>query len=256
LSAPVYHLARLRDGIKPFRLYWFATLSSTNDHAAKLRRQGTLYAPAVVLTSRQTRGRGRGGNTWFSAGGSITVTFALPIDDRIMPWQLPLIAGLAARHAAAELARDNGVQLKWPNDLLYGGRKLAGLLCERVDKVDLIGLGLNVNLNPSDAPPALADRLTSLSKISGQAFDMAEALIVVAQHLRLLLSRAAEQPFSQILREYDSHHALIGRKVSVHVHDDQPLITGKVEGLDDMGRLLVRGRTELHHVIAGQVRWE
>lgn len=256
MPAPTFRLARLREGLKPFRLYWFATLASTNDQAAELRRRGELYAPAVVLTGRQTRGRGRGENRWFSAGGSLTVTFALPIDDRILPYQLPLLAGLATRNATAELTGDNGIQLKWPNDLLYGGRKLAGLLCERVERADLIGVGLNVNLNPADAPPHLADRITSLALIRKQPLDLTETLILTARHLRQLLQRATEQPFAELLREYDSHHALVGQKVSVVVHEGQPPLVGKVEGLDEIGRLILRNRQGQHRVIAGQVSWQ
>src|SRR5947207_1295155 len=120
-----FQLARLRDALRPFRLHWFPTLGSTNAHAAAMRRRGDLYAPAVVLTGRQTAGRGRGENTWWSGGagaGCITVTFVLPADGQIAPHQIPLIAGMAVRTAAALLAGDDGIQLKWPNDLLYQGR--------------------------------------------------------------------------------------------------------------------------------------
>lgn len=248
-----FNLARLRDGVKPFRVHWFARLGSTNDRAAVMRRAGDLYAPAIVLAGKQTRGRGRGDNVWHSAGGSLTVTFALPIDPQLAPHQLPLIAGLAARNAVAELTGDNGVQLKWPNDLVYGQQKVGGLLCERIDKADLIGLGLNVNLEPAEAPLPLRQRITSLRAIARRPIDMTLTLITVAGHLRSMLARGAERPFGEILREYDSHHSLIGRRVSVIVNVDEPPITGKVEGLDEMGRLIVRDRGERHAIIAGHV---
>ena len=78
---------------------------------------------------------------WWSGPGCVTFTFVLPIGGEVQPHQIPLVAGLAVRNAAAELCGDDGIQLKWPNDVLYEGRKLAGLLCERVEKADLIGLG-------------------------------------------------------------------------------------------------------------------
>ena len=249
-----FNLARLRDGLKPFRLSWFPRLRSTNDQAAAMRRSGALFAPAVVLAGRQTAGRGRGSNTWWSAGGSLTVTFALPVDEGIAPHHLPLIAGLAARNAAAELSGDNGVQLKWPNDLLYGGRKLGGLLCERIDKADLIGLGLNVNLDAATAPLHLRERVISLATIASRPLDMTAVLIGVAQHLRQMLAHGAERPFAEVLRDYDSHHALIGRRVSVAVNEGEAPLSGRVEGLDGMGRLLLRSRNRLHHIISGQVR--
>jgi len=247
-----FELARLREQIKPFRLYWYPRLCSTNDQAAALRKRGELFAPAIVLTGHQMAGRGRGTNTWWSSDGSLTVTFVLPVDSQIAPHQLPLIAGLAARNAAVELTGDARIQLKWPNDLLYGWRKLGGLLCERVLKADLIGLGLNVNLDPRRAPKNLRDRIVSLSQIKGESLDVTHVLSTVTSHLRLTLARAASHPVVALLREYDAHHALIGRAVTVAGNDGR--ISGRCEGLDDIGRLLLRSRSRKHYIIAGEVQ--
>jgi biotin-(acetyl-CoA carboxylase) ligase len=124
-----------------------------------------------------------------------------------------------------------------------------------VHKADLVGLGLNVNLDPRNAPAALRERITSLATIAGRTFDMTEALATVARHLRTTLLHRDERLFSHFLHEYDSHHALIGRRVSVIHHGDGPPSTGKCEGLDSTGRLLLRDRNRtLHRVIAGQVQ--
>jgi BirA family biotin operon repressor/biotin-[acetyl-CoA-carboxylase] ligase len=250
-----FNLARLRRQIKPFRLHWFPRVGSTSDHAARLRRRGDLYAPAVVLTGHQLMGRGRGGNAWWSGPGCLTVTFVFPIDEHLAPHQIPLISGVAVRQAAVELCGDDAVQLKWPNDLLHHGRKLAGLLCERVHKADLVGLGLNVNLEPRRAPKPLRETLTSLSVIAGRELDMTDALATVARRLHHLVTRRDEYPFAQLLRDYDANHSLIGRRVTVFGGGtDGAVVTGRVEGLDGTGRLLLRDRGTLHRVIAGQVR--
>ena len=249
-----FDLERLRAALKPFRLHWFPTLGSTNDHAAELRRRGELFAPAVVLAGEQTAGRGRGAHVWWSGPGCITVTFVLPTVDHVEPHQLPLVAGLAVRNAAARITGDDGIQLKWPNDLLYGGRKLAGLLCERVDKADLVGLGLNVNVDPTSAPAPIRDRVTSLSHVAGRTFDLTGALSAVAAELRRTIEHQADRPFPLLLREYDAHHALVGRTVSVVDGADSAAVTGRCEGLDEMGRLLLRSRGGLHRIISGQVR--
>jgi BirA family biotin operon repressor/biotin-[acetyl-CoA-carboxylase] ligase len=253
-SKKAFHLDRLRREIKPLRLYWFPRLRSTNDHAAALRKRGELFAPAMVLTGCQTAGRGRGGNSWWSQPGVLTVTFAFPVDDQIGPAQLPLVAGLAVREAAASLAPGANVQLKWPNDLLVDWRKLAGLLCERIHKADLVGVGLNVNVSPADVPAPLRDKVVSLSDVVGHAMDMTTVLITLSRHLHAMLAHQNERSFAQLLRQYDEHHALIGRRVSVWSGPDEPPISGKCEGLDRMGRLLLRDRRTLHHVIAGQVQ--
>src|SRR5882724_11570528 len=118
-----FHLDTLRKTIRPFRLHWFPRLRSTNDHATLLRKRGELFAPAIVLTGCQIAGRGRGGNSWWSQPGVLTVTFVFPINEQIAPHQLPLLAGLAVRDTTAALLPAPSIKLKWPNDLLVEGRK-------------------------------------------------------------------------------------------------------------------------------------
>ncbi len=252
-----YRLADLRRHLRPFRLHWFPRLRSTSTHAAALRRRGELFAPAVVLTGHQLAGRGRGSNTWWSGRGSLTVTFALAADESLAPHHVPLLAGLAVRAAAAELAGTaaaDDVQLKWPNDLLWRGRKLAGLLCERVDKADLVGVGLNVNCDAADVPAELRDRVTSLNAVAGRPVDLTDAVVAVGRHLHRALAHRDAGTFAAALREYDRHHALVGRRVTVTGGPGEPVVSGRCEGLDDTGRLLLRDRRTVHRVIAGQVR--
>jgi len=253
MDAHTLQLSRLRTGIKPFRLYWFSRLRSTNDQAARLRKAGELFAPALVATSHQIAGRGRGGKSWWSARGCLTVTFVIPIGTMLAPYQLPLVAGLAVRDAAAELSGDDAIFLKWPNDLLHNGRKLAGLLCERIHKADLIGLGLNVNVDPRQAPRPLRDSIAALSQIAGGLLDTTDVLIAVTRHLHAMLRRCEERPFSHLLHEYDAHHALRGKRVRVADALDGSVIAGRCEGLDEMGRLLLRDGRTLHHVMTGEV---
>ncbi len=251
---PIFDLQTLRRDLKPFRLHWFPRLRSTNDHAAILRKRGDLFAPAVVLTGHQLAGRGRGSNTWWSGAGSLTVTFVLPVDEHLAAHHVPLIAGLAVRNAAAELAGDDEIQLKWPNDLLCKNRKLAGLLCERVHKADLIGIGMNLNVDLSKLPGALRDRVTSLNVIRGEPIDATTALVTLGQQLHLMLSNRDDQSFAALMNEYDRHHALRGRRVTVTNAPGEPPVSGKCEGLDETGRLLLRDRKRLHRVIAGHVQ--
>src|SRR5580704_13239320 len=114
-----FRIAELRGALKPFRLYWFPRVRSTNDHAALLRKRRRLFAPAVILTGRQIAGRGRGTNSWWSSAGVLTATFALPIEERLLPQELPLIAGLAVRNVAVAMTGDRAIELKWPNDVLH-----------------------------------------------------------------------------------------------------------------------------------------
>jgi BirA family biotin operon repressor/biotin-[acetyl-CoA-carboxylase] ligase len=248
-----FSIAALRPGVRPFHLHWFPRLRSTNDHAAVMRKRGELFAPAIVLTGHQLAGRGRGSNTWWSGPGSLTVTFAMAANESIAPQQVPLLAGLAVRNAAAELTGDASVQLKWPNDLLFEDRKLAGLLCERLDRVDLIGLGLNINMKAGDPPRALRNRVTSLSQIVGRPLDQSAALAAIARHLHATLSRTGERPFAEALAEYNRYHCLVGRRIAVTGIPGEPRIDGVCRGMDSVGRLVVRCPDGLRHIIAGHV---
>jgi BirA family biotin operon repressor/biotin-[acetyl-CoA-carboxylase] ligase len=248
-----FNLTKLRAGLKPFRLYWYPRLRSTNDHAAWMRKRGQLFAPAIVLTGHQTAGRGRGGNTWWSAPGMLTVTFAFPIEEHLLPHQLSLVAGLAARNAAAELSGEPTIGLKWPNDIVHDGGKLAGLLCERIHHVDLIGLGMNINVDPQEAPRSLRSRITSLYAIAGHALDMTDALLTIARHMHETLSRRNQRLFRALLNEYHEHHALLGQSIKVLSDEHHPPIVGQCMGLDDMGRLLVQDSSGLRRITVGHV---
>jgi BirA family transcriptional regulator, biotin operon repressor / biotin---[acetyl-CoA-carboxylase] ligase len=252
-STGSFELAKLRTGLKPYRLYFFPRLRSTNEHAAKMRRAAKLFAPAAVLTTRQIAGRGRGKNNWWSAPGVLTVTFAIPLHERLSPHELPLIAGLSLRDAVAEITAEDQILLKWPNDLLHNHRKLAGLLCERISNVDLIGIGLNVNVNPTDAPSDLREQITSLSSIAQRPFNMTDVLIAITRHLRHNLRRRMEIPFSSFVREYSRHDALINRRITVSPGGNEPPLTGIAGGIDSTGRLLLRQRGKIHRIVAGMV---
>jgi BirA family transcriptional regulator, biotin operon repressor / biotin---[acetyl-CoA-carboxylase] ligase len=252
-SHNAFRLQHLKAEVRPFRLHWFARLRSTNDYAAALRKRAELYAPAIVLAGRQTAGRGRGNNSWWSRPGCITVTFALPVESALAAAELPLVAGLAIRNAAVELTGDQTIGLKWPNDVYRGGRKLAGLLCERVNYADLVGIGINVNLASSEAPAALRKTLTSLSEIAGRPLDCTDALICIASHVRTLLLRRGEKTFGEFLRAYRQHDVLRGKRISVRCSADELPMRGECQGIDSTGRLVLKVRGRQHHIIAGHV---
>src|SRR5690606_23376948 len=188
--------------LRPMRLHWVARVGSTNTYAARLRRAKRLYAPAVVLTGHQIAGRGRGGNTWISGEGSVTTTLALPAASHLLPHQIPLAAGVAVREAAqavvdaADPSKSVYVQLKWPNDLLIAGAKVAGLLCERVDGVDLIGVGLNVNFSLDGVPAALRPKVTSLAQWLPALLDLTDVLLRVARGVHRTLSIESDVAFA------------------------------------------------------------
>jgi len=245
-----YRLTELRAALAPTTIYWFSRLGSTNTRAAAMARRDELSAPSIVLTGWQVAGRGRGTNTWWSSAGSLTATFAFRADLTRPAHHLPLLAGVIIRRTVAQVTGVTDVKLKWPNDLLHNGRKVCGMLCERVNGYDLIGVGLNVNLNVSAAPPLLRRRITSLSEITGRQTDQSQMLISLATAMRIGLSESPS--LETVLSEYNQHHLLAGRQVSVSNSDHQQL-SGFCIGLDPEGRLILKSGSKLHHIIAGNV---
>jgi len=251
--AAKFDLTRLKSQIKPFRLYWFPRLRSTNDHAARLRKRRELFAPAIVLTGKQVKGRGRGTNTWWSAPGSLTATFVLPIQDHLEPQQIPLLAGLVVRDVIADLTHESTIQLKWPNDVMYRDRKLAGLLCERIEKADLVGVGINANVVPGEGPKSLRKKITSMSLIARRSIDRNELVIALADGFARMISRDRERPFAAALKEYGRHHALVGRRVTVRSAGEDTSVSGVCSALDASGRLLLRSGGRMLRIVAGHV---
>lgn len=263
---PVYDRAQLEPALRPWRLHLVSRCASTSDLAARLRKQRKLYAPAVVVTPHQHRGRGRGSNVWRSDAGTLTATFVLPVDGAHPPHHLPILAGLALRDAVVTLfarfgvPREHTAWLKWPNDLMLEGedgtmRKLAGMLCERVDNADLIGIGLNVATDLTALPPDVQGRATSL-ELAGLKVSLSTVLLEIAR--QLLKATEIREPFAAVLRRYDTHHLLVGKRVEVRTPTDagETTLAGTCTGLDAQGRLLLSTPAGTERVVSGVVvRW-
>lgn len=251
-TCATYELARLRSEVKPFKLHWFPTLGSTNVHAAKMRREGRLLAPAIVLTGRQTAGRGRGSNVWHAPRGVITVSFVISAHDTLPPQHVPLIAGLAVRNAIADVGIAS-VGIKWPNDLWHDDRKVAGLLCERFGSIDVIGLGLNANLKPSALPRDLRQTTVSLHTLAGRPIDQTDLLIRLSAALRRSFADARTS-LAAVAEEWSRHDVLAGRRVRV-IRDGHLPLDGTALGIDASGRLKVRESAgQTHAFLSGTVR--
>ena len=231
-----------------FAVVRLAEIDSTSDEAARRLRAGTLAPPAVVVADVQTAGRGTRGRSWLStdAGGSLTATFALAVIDRPIH-HLPLLVGLAVRDALADLAgaaADSRLTIKWPNDVLLDGRKLCGILCERRDGADLIGVGVNLSLAAAALPPELCGRVASLDEVAATSRDA--TLAAIARRLGDLPPDLASR-----LADLRRHDSLRGRRVEVDTPTGR--VVGECDGIDAEGRLLVRAEGVTRRVVSGTV---
>lgn len=222
---------RRLSGLAEVRVY--PRLGSTNTQAERLVEAAELALPAAVLAARQTAGRGRGANTWYSDAGSLTVTFVLRAMPEIPSSELPLRVGLAARRAIAEWLPDGRLTVKWPNDLLADGRKLGGILCRRVRGAELIGIGINVSTDLSAAAEAVRRRAAAMAQFAELAPDRADVFLAVWRCLSAELAGAGPDWRTEINRV----HALAGRVVAVDT--GRGVVRGRCAGIDPAGRLLL-----------------
>jgi BirA family transcriptional regulator, biotin operon repressor / biotin---[acetyl-CoA-carboxylase] ligase len=256
-EARAYETPRLKASVGLMKVHYFSSLKSTSDHAICMRQQGRLFAPAMVLTSKQTSGRGRGDAIWHSPPGVMTVTFAVTPSKTLPPQWVPLVAGLCVIDVARQVGVTD-VQLKWPNDcwrwVAGEPRKIAGILCERRDNIDLIGIGLNVNLKTSQLTGRTRVTPGSLSDVVGP-LDMTDVLIVLARAIDRRLIRDDAPGEQHLLREFEQFDALRAKHVRViDQHAPQP-IQGTATGIDAKGRLCVQDQhtRATHKVVSGTI---
>jgi BirA family biotin operon repressor/biotin-[acetyl-CoA-carboxylase] ligase len=143
--------------------------------------------------------------------------------------------------------------LKWPNDLVVGHRKAAGLLCERLQQVDLIGVGVNVNASSREAPAQLRERITSLRELTGNVWDLTDVVREIGQDVPRVLSLESENSAREMLQEYSLHHWPTGKNIELMDTDRGPLIAGRCLGIDPHGRLLLKAEQGSHALLTGSI---
>lgn len=230
---------------------WQDETQSTNDDALAAAKAQAPHG-ALFGAETQTRGRGRRGSEWLSAPGA-GLWFSLLLRPELRAELLPglsLCAGLAVRAAVATRVAAP-VLVKWPNDVLAGGRKLAGILVESQisgAKIASVVIGIGINVTQTAFPPELADIATSLSLLSANAAAREELLADVLGQLEAELSRVANQGLAGLAEALRPHDALLGRQLRVDT------LLGVGSGIDAEGRLLVRpGSGPVVPVLSGHV---
>lgn len=224
---------------------------STNADLTSRAAAGEDIGGAVLLAEYQSAGRGRHGRSW-SAPARSQISMSVAVDTAgVSPvgwgW-LPLLTGLAVAQTVRDLGVDAG--LKWPNDVLVGDGKLAGILAEVSAPVVVIGLGLNVSFSEDERPDPNAVSLSML----GHNADRNELTIALLQTLstRLARWRAASGGDAQLAADYRSASSTIGSRVRAVLPGDSEIV-GVATGIDDAGRLLIDENGTTVTVSAGDV---
>lgn len=255
--------ASLRLGRFAGRVRYLAETGSTNDVASRLAAAGAPEGTTVVAAA-QTAGRGRIGRTWFSPpGAGLYFSFVLRPGaaagrgQSVKAVHLMTLAIGVALAEALRLATGLSVNLKWPNDLLVGRRKLGGILAEAVDIQSASGyvvVGCGLNLRTAVYPPDVAARATSIEAELGRSVERG---VVLAESLAAIEGRVADleaERFGVILSRWlELSPSATGTRVRWVTADGER--TGTTAGVDGDGALLLRTDRGVERVLAGDILW-
>jgi BirA family biotin operon repressor/biotin-[acetyl-CoA-carboxylase] ligase len=232
-----------------------SVLDSTQTRARELAETSGI-SPALVVADRQTAGRGRADNRWWTGEGSLA--FSLLIDPqqfgfppRAIP-RLSLAIGVALVDAIAPRLEGRPLGLRWPNDVYVGPRKLAGILVEVLpDGRHIIGVGLNSNNRACDAPAALCDTLTTLFDLTHRPHDHTELLLSIMENVEAALRQLGE-PVETLGQRFDL--LCLHRGDLLTVHQGSQTVTGRCAGIASDGALLLDGDVGRLQVTSGTLR--
>ncbi|MCW1883642.1 biotin--[acetyl-CoA-carboxylase] ligase [Luteolibacter flavescens] len=229
-----------------YRLDFREVTGSTNDDIRAAAQTGAR-AGLVIVAERQEAGRGRRGAAWVCPPGEGLAFSVLlrPSEPKALWPRLSLAAGLAV----AEGLDRHGVsaEVKWPNDVWIGGKKIAGILVEAGDDFVVVGIGINVGVTAF--PDALESSATSLALECGEAPGLPPVLASILERLPVWQSKIGKD-FDELLRNFRERCALTGKTVRLTCADG--IVTGNAVGIGDGGELLIRTADGVRRIVQAE----
>lgn len=240
------------------QVHYFETVESTNTLALEMGQAGAATG-TVLVAETQTKGRGRLGKAWCSPPGKglyCTVLLRPEISVHHLP-RITLAAGLAAARAIDELSgQQSGI--KWPNDVLIQGRKVAGILAECALAggewpVVALGVGINLGTKLEQFPEELRLTASSLLLASGRGIAQGLMLVTLLRWIEEMMDRLERADFVGILDEWRKKDATVGQWLTWLTNDGRA-VRGVSLGTDQEGLLMIRDRAgKDHHVLSGDI---
>lgn len=245
------------------------SVDSTNDRALELAARDELPLPLLVLTGRQTGGRGRGTNRWWSASGALT--FSLLVEapaESLRPEsrsQVALVAGLAVCEALEPVAPRAQWRVKWPNDVYLNGGKVCGILCESAPGQSerlIVGIGINVNNSmrsnqeTEDKKQGTADNdwragAVALVDSDGMSRDLTDVLLAVLDRFDFRWTTLLQSGFRALAADYRHRCLLVGKTVTANLSGRR--IVGVCRSIDDCGGLVLASESGSRTIFAGSI---
>lgn len=248
----------LRSPVFGHRIFYYPTIASTNDRALELAAAGEPEG-GLVLSEEQTGGRGRRERTWASPA-RLGIYASLILRPDLEARRAPLFTFVAAVAAAEALREAAGLdaRIKWPNDILAGGRKIAGVLGElrgsdpRIREL-VVGVGVNVNQTTQDFPAELRQRATSVRIESGRSADRAPILAALLEGLERRYHQLLQQGPGELLKEWQAL-ALLPPGSRAVIDGPAGRVEGAIVGVDEEGALLLeRGNGSSARIPFGEI---
>lgn len=253
----------IRDGLTTEfigrQVFYCSSVSSTNDLAKKLSSQGVGVSDgSIVVAEEQTGGRGRLGREWFSLKYK-AICFSLILFPPVNPSEVAQVTMVTAVALAVAIRKETGapVGIKWPNDLMVGGKKLCGILAElgaEIDKINylVVGAGININQVLREFPEEVREIATSLKIEIGSTVNRVKLLQAVLSEFERWYRIWLKKGFSEILVKWKEMSVSLHRPVRIYAMDKSWV--GWAEDVDQDGALLLRlPDGELQRVVVGDV---
>ena len=255
------HAEEIQRNLKTARLgkkiHYFTEIDSTNVHACELARQGSAHGE-IVIAEAQTRGKGRLGRHWISPPYRNLYLSAI-LRPRLAPRHTPQLTLMSAV-ALAETVQSfivDAPEIKWPNDILVKGKKLAGILTEASCEGDstlfvVVGIGVNLNYPQEIMPESIRERATSIMSLIGRPVERESFAGRLIQSLDQCYGDLEESGFGSIVTRWERFFYLRGKRVRVEGPDGS--VSGRAMGIDVDGALLLEDeKGTSQRVVAGDV---
>jgi BirA family biotin operon repressor/biotin-[acetyl-CoA-carboxylase] ligase len=253
---PAILYANLKSRVMGWEVHSYKTVGSTNEAARRLAESGAGEG-TLVIAERQTRGRGRHGRSWHSPG-DLGLYFTLVLRPQVDFERMPALSMVAALSVARVLDKYAGLeaQIKWPNDCLLQGRKVAGILVELSGENDhvayvVMGIGINVNHASGDFPSHLRSKATSVAIAAGNKIDRVGFLSDFLYEFEKSYANFQRYGLRFLGPELVKRSAVLGKKVIITF--GRKKLSGTAIGFDENGALRVQDKNGVQTFAAGEV---
>ena len=239
-------------------MHYYPSVDSTNRVAKALAYHGAQDG-TIVVAEEQTGGKGRLERNFYSPRGK-GIWFSVILRPNFSPHDAPKFTLMSAVAVAEAMSRFNlQAQIKWPNDILFDGRKLVGILTEMSGEIGkiayiVIGVGINVNITREEFPEDLKPIAASLSEMNGDSISRVKFFRAVLEEFDKLYQMVTKFGFGKIIERWRKYNITLGKNVRViAAADGTESFTGKAVDLDETGALIVETAYGLKTVYAGDV---